>query len=191
MVGTTKAELPDDDPDQLLAEYETCLDTVWKLEANIWQTSSIIGVGSIGTLIIVVGGDHELGPALSIGLIAVVGVFIWWSIAKRWWSAQHVRFTRMLHIEQALRQPGQVSYMRYLDDLKDLTRDRKKRSVSAWQPRRYRVPRRRYSITPQQARDIHRLNWPNYQRRGPRDVLRYFPWTYLVAWILLAVALAR
>ena len=185
MVSPLPRTLTDHEAELLMREYETCLETAWKLEANIWQTSSIIGIGTIGTLIIVASGKQDLALALPIGLLAVIGVFMWWAIAERWWSAQHVRFTRMLHIEQALNRPGQVSYMRYLDDLKDLTKDRKKRTHEAWRSRRLRVPRRRYAITSAQAKDMHRINWPNYQRRGPRDVLAYFPWANLVAWILL------
>jgi hypothetical protein len=104
----------------LLKEYGFCQEASHNSESKIWQTSSIIGLGLIGTFILVITRlpfkhDNWVISAL-LGLFSVIVGYIWWKIARRWWSVQHAMFVRMRHIEQEL-DMYIVRYVDYLDEL--------------------------------------------------------------------------
>jgi hypothetical protein len=102
----------------LLEEYKLCQESVQKIESSIWTTSGIIGIGTLGTLILALqqiipkqildntGKSSELGAgflfsAIIIG-VATAAVWIWWGMAQRWWRIQHSTLRRIRHIEQDL-----------------------------------------------------------------------------------------
>lgn len=89
-------------PGLLLKEYELCQQATASIDASIWQTSSVIGVGSVAAFALVIGKETPWVLALLVGILSSSLVFIWWMAAKRWWDIQHTKFMRMRHIESRL-----------------------------------------------------------------------------------------
>src|SRR5262245_46466370 len=79
--------------DKLWREYEICQKAAQTLESIIWQTSGVIGIGSIGTLVLVVNRPDKDQPSWRVALIIGLSIFllsiIWLFMARRWWSIQH------------------------------------------------------------------------------------------------------
>jgi len=153
----------------LLKEYELCQASVQSLESAIWQTSAAIGIGSIGSLILVVANVErdKWGLAVIVGGLVTATSFMWWYMARRWWSIQHAKYLRMRHIEEALcNTMYQVRYIQYLDDPKTLS--------ASGLPLEHQHQLRHFS---------------NYQRLGIQCVLRFFPYLVLTAWVLYIGAL--
>ena len=96
-----------------LKEYELCQQSVERLDSNIWKTSGFMGIGVIGTLVLLFSKIQILDNIL-LGWLIIALVVIWWSMSKRWWDIQHIIFLRMSHIEEIL---GfrQIKYIRYKD----------------------------------------------------------------------------
>lgn len=103
----------------LLKEYELCQKAAQGLEATIWQASGALGVGMIGTFVLVAGRAQDEQPpwqvAGVIGLSVLLVSIVWFFIARRWWSIQQAYFIRMRHIEEELGLYA-VRYLRFLDD---------------------------------------------------------------------------
>jgi len=175
--------------EELIREYELCQQGVQALEATIWQSGSLIGIGSAGGILLVAGLDDAKLAVIPAGIVVVYASFLWWRLAKRWWSVQHARITRMRLIEKELQRAGQTSYVQYLNDLHRVCSRRKKR----WNRRGKRaegpVARLRNSVPLEDAAELHRVNWPTYYKPGPREFLWQLPWLNLVAWIVLSVLL--
>jgi hypothetical protein len=100
----------------LIKEHELCQESSRSLEATIWQSASVIGVGSIGSLALL--ATKRISPVLStvIAAVAVTAVWTWWKVTKRWWSIQHAKYARMADIECELGVPFQQRYLDFLDD---------------------------------------------------------------------------
>jgi len=162
----------------LLKEYEVCQSSAQALEATIWQSAGLIGLASIGTLALLATSSPSFIPALVVGILSSAASFMWWLMARRWWSIQHAKFRRMRHIETALQQPGQMHYISFLDDLH---LDFNPSPVKAGDPRYSRVPALadQYSLQGTQADSVAQLE---YHRRGPVEILNYFPLLTTVAW---------
>ena len=168
---------------ELMKEYELCQQSAQAIGSRIWQVSSLPGLGSVAGIVLVAGADNP-GLAVFPAAIVLVGAgFLWWGLAQRWWSVQHVRFTRMIEIERILQRAGQASYVQYLNDITDLMRDRKRR-LSGRKPIGRPVARLRYTITLDEASELRRINWPNYYRSGPRDFLKWLPWVNFAVWLI-------
>lgn len=107
--------------EQVLKEYELCQDTVAKLEDTIWKTSAAIGLGSLGTLVLVISQREKLEwqSILVVGLLVSVTSLVWWFMAKRWWDIQHATFLRMKHLEEELHY-YQTRYIYHKDGKCDL-----------------------------------------------------------------------
>jgi hypothetical protein len=102
----------------LLKEYELCQQSTQQLESLIWQTSGVVGIGAIGSLVAlavqILGTTEQTsgspptsqpqhyGFLFILGLVIIIVVWIWWGMAKRWWDIQHLKFLRMAHIEEDL-----------------------------------------------------------------------------------------
>ena len=72
--------------EKLWKEYTACQNAALSLESPIWQTSSVIGIGLIGTLLLVANHTAEEQPpwqvAAAIGLCTSGASFIWWFMAR-------------------------------------------------------------------------------------------------------------
>lgn len=116
---TEEDQTPQPSTETLWHEYESCQKATQSLESIIWQTSGVIGIGSIGSLILIANRVDTEHPSPFI--VAVIGLFvvfastIWWFMARRWWSIQHSLFMRMRHIEKRLGIHA-TRYLQYLDD---------------------------------------------------------------------------
>lgn len=168
---------------ELLREYEINQLAAQSLENTVWQSASVLGIGSAAGLILTIGKDTALHAVLLVGVFVVGSSFAWWMIAKRWWTVQHTKFTRMLHIEQELKRAGQTSYLRYLDDLTQLLEQREGQKPHPSRARPTGSPRLQYEIPPNAARDLWRINCPGFERRGPKEILEFLPWFNLLIWL--------
>lgn len=131
-------------------------------------------------------------PTLTVipaGIVVVGTGFLWWKLAQRWYSIEHVRFTRMRGIERQLRRPGQASYVQYLNDITP---------AEGWLGKyglyRLGLPqevkaREKHGISEEEAAELQHYNWRNYYRSGPRDYLGWLPKINLVAWLTFAAIL--
>ena len=101
----------------LLKEYELCQASAQRLESTIWQTFAVIGVVSIATLVAVAKAPPDIVVAVIVGVFVIGTTFVWWFMARRWWSIQHAAFLRMQHIEECIGSLYQQRYVKYLDGL--------------------------------------------------------------------------
>ena len=161
----------------LLNEYSNCQSSVESLDASVWQSASIIGLVTIGTLALTVANSPSVWAAIIVALFSTLGVFVWWRMAVRWWSVRDIKIERMRHIEQDLGIPGQTHYIEYMDRLHD---DPSPRSAPEYDSR-VRTLARRYGIHVDRARELARVP---FQRKGPRDALESFRWVALIVWTL-------
>lgn len=153
-----------DQSELLLREYEICQDASQKLEATIWQTSAIIGIGSIGSFVVVTNHSLDDQPpfliSLLICIVFIVASWIWWHMARRWWSIQHAKYLRMRHIEKEL---GiyQARYIEYLDDLSKLQDSNLANELQG-----------------------ELMQFQDYQKDGIQKYLRLLPIFVSLAWII-------
>lgn len=159
--------------DILLTEYRICQDSANRLEAIVWQTSSIMGVGSVATLALVATRSAGLVSLIIVAMLASVIPFLWWQVARRLWSIEHLKLARMLEIEQELDLVRQTRQLKYLDDLhkrfgRKLKTDSKDPTIAEFRSEL----RRKYRISVAEAADLEQLD---HHRRGPQDVLKWFP----------------
>ncbi len=113
----------------LLEEYKLCQATTEKIESTIWKTSTAMGIGSIGPLILFIARSTkpDWQSVIIAGLLIFFSSIIWWFMAKRWWGIQHTTFLRMRHLEEELKFL-QTRYIYYKDgklknsDLNELTK---------------------------------------------------------------------
>ena len=150
----------------LLKEYELCQNSAQSLESTIWQTSTAVGIGSVGTLVLVANIRPDWQVVAIIGGLVTATAFIWWYMAKRWWSIEHAKFLRMRHIEEDLKMMYQVRYIQYLDN-----------------------PRQLVTSGLSMERQHELKHFDNYQRTGVQGVLRFLPYLVLTTWVLFTVAL--
>lgn len=157
---------------ELLKEYELCQSDAQGLESTIWQTGTAIGIGSIGTLIIIANHPVAEQPpwqvAAIIGFLILLMSIIWLGMARRWWSIQHAFFIRMRHIETEL---GlyQARYIQYLDHPNTLTESGLPDSF-ANELRSRAGKRKRF--------------FPTHQRRGIQSILVFLPVVILIPWAI-------
>ncbi len=107
-------ELSEEEKEQLLREYELCQEAAQSIESTIWRASAAVGIGSVGTLVLVVNQGFNWFTVAIVGGFVIGLNLIWWKMAGRWWSIQHTKFYRMRHIEESI---GlyQTRYLHYLD----------------------------------------------------------------------------
>ena len=175
--------------DALLKEYELCQSSAYSLEQVIWQTSAVLGLGSIGALLAVAANRPMILVALPIAALSVASSFLWWRVANRWWTIEHLKFARMRHIESELSVIRQTTYVKYLDDLNDTLAAAHALPASKDAEQIRRRLRQTLRMPAPLARDIEALD---YQRAGPKEILRSLPRIILGAWLVyLIVDLGR
>jgi hypothetical protein len=170
----------------LLKEYEVCQDSASSLEQVIWQTSAVLGLGSLGSIVALASTKAPFSVVLVIAFLSISASFLWWSAANRWWTIEHLKFERMRQIEDRLGM-RQNHYLKYLDDLQDTLKR------EPFKPRSDRAIAIREHVREALGLDeptVLRLENIPYQRAGPRDILKWLRWIIPVAWIgyLLLIA---
>lgn len=90
----------------LLEEYKLCQQKAQGSEGPIWLTSSIIGLGSIGALLVIATQNHQIDPnvVLGAGLFVNLVAWFWYKMAGRYWSIQHTALMRLHHVEKELKE---------------------------------------------------------------------------------------
>lgn len=87
-------------------EYQICLEQVSRLEANIWQTATLLGIGSIVALVSLINNDAQsqapFGVILAVSIFTITVSLVWLRFAKRWWSIQSIKFERMSEIDTSI-----------------------------------------------------------------------------------------
>jgi len=167
----------DDNLAALLNEYSTCQSSVESLDGSVWQSAAIIGLVSIGTLALVAANSPAISAAIIVGVFSTLGSFTWWRMANRWWSVRDTKIERMRHIEEDLGVAGQSHYIDYMNDLHE---GRSPRAIAHDEPRILELSRR-HNLRIGRARELADLE---FERRGPKDILKGFPWATLIAWSL-------
>ena len=155
---------------ELLKEYEFCQNTAQRMEATIWQTNAAMGIGFIGTLLLI--GIRSINQQPPWPVAAMIGVFstalsiIWWFMAKRWWSIQHAMFLRMRHIEEDLGLHS-ARYVNYLDFPCTIPSS---------------------GLTKKQIKDLKERSGKRtivgHQKLGVQKVLVAFPFMIAIAWVI-------
>ncbi len=86
-----------------LEEYKLCQDTVKHLESLIWRTSSIIGLGLLGSFIAIATGLGKdslgIGTLILLAAVVIASCWIWWMMSLKWWDIQHTTIYRMRDLE--------------------------------------------------------------------------------------------
>jgi len=157
-------------------EYSACQSSVESLDASVWQSAAIIGLASIGTFALIAANNPQVLAVIIVGIFSTLGSFAWWRLANRWWSVRDAKIERMRHIEADLDISGQSHYIAFMDDLH---LGRSSRPLPPEDPL-IRTLSSRYNIQIGRARELADLE---YERKGPKDVLRLFPWTTLIVWV--------
>ena len=158
---------------ELLKEYEFCQRTAQKMEETIWQTSAAIGIGLVGTFVVVgLRSIDEKPPwevAAIIGILSFFLSLIWWFVSRRWWSIQHAMFIRMRHIEGNLGLHSHL-YIKYLDDPKS-TSD-------------LNLPKNQIDELQDRSNRRGFLGFYDHQRVGVQSIFKWLPVVVLVSWTL-------
>ena len=170
----------------LLKEYELCQSSAQRLELTIWQTFAAIGVVSIATLVAVAKAPPDTVVAVVIGFLVIATTWIWWCMARRWWSIQHATFLRMRHIEECIGSLYQMRYVKYLDELRKLRQESdcegQRELEDRYFPRNLRIKQHLLH------KDMEEV-CGDYQRAGIQKVFRWFPWLNPLMWVVLWVVL--
>ncbi|MGA9191812.1 MAG: hypothetical protein WBZ24_08775 [Anaerolineales bacterium] len=161
----------------LLKEYEVCQSSIESLAANVWQTSAVIGLASVGTLALVATTNPPLLVSLLVGLFSMLGVLVWWKLAYRLWSVRDAKIVRMRHIEEDLDVAGQGHYVAFMDELYNQSSAR----LVLHDHHRIKELAKKYKISDEKARDLAQVE---YQRKGPKDWVRVFLYATPAFWLL-------
>jgi len=170
--------------DMLLKEYELCQASAQRLESTIWQTFAAIGVVSIATLVAVTKAPPDIVVALGVGVFVIVTTFVWWFMARRWWSIQHAAFLRMQHIEECIGSLYQQRYVKYLDGLCTLMSQES--DCSKLKGKLRELQQRSLPLDSKIRKHLHedmRNARKNHQPAGIQDVLAYFVLLNVTVWI--------
>jgi hypothetical protein len=143
----------------LIKEYELCQQSVQQKDSSIWQTFSILGVAYSAGLAILPQTKYGPGVAAAIGVLVVASVWIWWSMANRWWDLQHSELQRMRDIEEDVKVLYRVRYVAFRDGYLNVEKSG--------------LDEKRWSYL--------REN-PTFKKRGVKKALRFFPIAVTVVW---------
>ncbi len=173
-----QASPPSDDSNVLLKEYEFSQSTAEHMESTIWQSSAVIGLGLIGSfLLIALRGEASQPPwyvACLIGPTVFILSGIWWLVARRWWSVQHAVFMRMRHIEKRLGMHS-LNYVRYLDNAELMPKSGLNQAEES-------------ELNERREKDIF-LHIRDHQKRGVQEFIWIFPPLLLIVWLVYAAML--
>jgi hypothetical protein len=173
-----RASAPGDDREVLLKEYEFSQLTAQSMENTIWQSSAVIGLGLIGSFLLIALRGEDSQPPWYVACLIAPTVFIlsaiWWLVARRWWSVQHAMFIRMRHIERRLGMHS-LNYVRYLDNAELMP------STGLSQAEKSELNERR-------EKDIFPFI-KDHQKRGVQEFIWIFPLLLVIVWLLYAAIL--
>jgi hypothetical protein len=174
---TEQSVFPKPDTNSLLKEYELCHKAAQRAETTIWQTSGAIGLGLVGSLLLTATRalDDPLPGRVAIlaGVTSFAFAFIWWLIARRLWSIQHVMFLRMRHIEKDIGLHAN-RYVQYIDDLREGDPARLESSGLPDDQKR--------DIRDREAKRVF-CRVPDHQRMGTKPLIGILPFLLLLFWI--------
>lgn len=163
------------DPEVLLKEYEFSQSTAESMESVIWQSSTVIGLGLIGSFAIVALRGADSQPPWYVACLTGPTLFmlslIWWLVARRWWSVQHAMFMRMRHSEKRLGIHS-LNYIRYLDDASLMPAS----GLNEAETQELNARREKRIL----------LGIKNHQKRGVQEFIWIFPILLLVIWLVYA-----
>jgi hypothetical protein len=88
----------------LVEEYRICQNQASRLETNVWQTATLLGIGSIVGLVSLAkqtSSQCQTGwiTVMLASAVTINATIVWWRFARRWWSIQHLKYERMREIE--------------------------------------------------------------------------------------------
>ena len=187
MPESQQKPLSDKDKEFLLKEYELCQNAAQNLESIIWQTSAVIGIGSIGSLILVANQYQQASlswqAASLIGLLVFLFSCIWLFMARRWWSIQHIKYLRMSHIEEKLRL-YQTRYLNYVDGLQqEENREEEEKEIKA---NNDLSDDQKEEIRDRAVKDKEYVLvfflMKHHQHYGIRDIIKYIPVIIFFVW---------
>jgi len=161
----------------LLKEYEVCQSSIESLAANVWQTSTVIGLASVGTLALVATTNPPFLASLLVGVFSMLGTLVWWKLAYRLWSVRDAKIVRMRHIEEDLAVAGQGHYVAFMDELYS----RRPRRKVFHDDHRILEMAKKFNIPEDRARQLSQVE---YQRKGPKDWIRIFIYAMPATWLI-------
>ena len=157
------------DKELLLREYELCQNTAQSLEGIIWQTSAVIGIGSIGTFFLVTKEESLRFVVICIiSLLVSSASWVWFLMARRWWSIQHANFLRMRHIENTLK-IYRSHYIAWLDSPESLPKDEFQQKDD---------------IEEQARKRKYLYFFSAHQKLGIQSVIWVVPFTVTIGWVM-------
>lgn len=184
---------PESHPDsieQLLELYKIFDEQVSRLESYIWQTATLLGIGSAVGLFSLANGTAGVKPneVTIAAIFAINASLIWWRFAKRWWSIQHLKFERMDEIEKRLDKQmklgqGLTVRERDVEAMQQVKHLREKGSF------RQRMASLQFSI-PREIKAKESQKTGNYEHRGNQSVGKLLVITNIALWSLFAVQTA-
>ena len=183
------SEMSSETFERLFKEYQICHEHASRLESYIWQTATLLGVGSIVGLVSLAGKntytDADLGTTVIAAVFAINVSLVWWRFAKRWWSIQHVKFDRMDEIDERIgfqqsilvreRNREAMSHIRYLQENGPRLRQ-------MWYRLQYFIPDEIQAAEPERIRNYeHRGNQPAGKLLVVTNIALWFFWTVYAA----------
>jgi len=164
----------------LFREYELCQSYANSIESSIWQAGSVLGIGSIGTIIVLLIKDTkpELHVICGIGFLIIWLISIWRKISDRWLSIQHAKYFRMREIESELKC---VFTQRYIVYLNDYVKKRRYRNI-------YTSHINKYEISNDKKKNLDKFAIKeDYSIFGTRFYSKFFLYFIYSSWIIFAI----
>jgi hypothetical protein len=175
--------------DRLVDVYRIYNDQVSRLESYIWQTATLLGIGSaVGLVSLADKYENTTIYLVKVTMAAVFAInasFVWWRFAKRWWSIQHLKFERMDEIERRIdrQMQFQQSILVSERDKEAIGHKRHLHEQGSWYERIWSLC---FSIPREvQAAQSHRVR--NYEYRGNQPVGRLLLVTNVLLWSLFII----
>jgi len=168
------------------AEYSLALERAERIEANIWQTAVLFGIGSVVGIVAVLREVTESTPAspftsLAISIVGITTALVWWRFARRWWSIQYLLFERMEYLD-ATTGMNLSSIVRERDD--QAQSDRRHRQLHG--PLLSRLASHYFRLNigtiPAESASVRQ-----HEYRGMREASRLLVYTLIGIWSLIAL----
>ena len=175
--------------EMLFKEYEICTKEASRLESNIWQTATLFSIGSgigltyfLKEFLITKGNYSKLELVVPLfAFFSIIVSLVWWRMAKRWWSIQHLKYERMREIEKIL---GfrQISIVNERDN--ETMQHIKSYRFLYWF--RYQIPK---NITAKKCDDIVKIK--NHEHRGIQPAISFLILANAILWISMILISCR
>ena len=159
----------------LLEEYKLCVNRIQALDKNIWQSATILGIGSVAGIIVIFLTWRNFVwqypvSALIISFIGITLNLVWWRLSRRWWSIQQALVRRMEFIERQINFGGNL-YIAYLDKINCRRKIRTDEDFSL--------------IGDEVKKGLSEIN--NYECHGTQPVLFFLTFINIISWIALFI----